>query len=47
MWTTRGGGDDAYDALRYGLMVKGVGAQPSRLVAAPDPLAAIDASVNW
>ena len=41
------GGDDAYDAGRYGLMVDSVGAAPSTAVVAGDPLDAMDGSDRW
>jgi hypothetical protein len=41
------GGDDAYDAARYGLMVESVSASPSTAVAAGDPLDDMDGSDQW
>ena len=41
------GGDDAYDACRYGLMVDSAGATASVAVGAVDPVVEMDGSGGW
>ena len=41
------GGDDAYDAARYGLMVESAGATASVAVGAVDPVVEMDGSDQW